>query len=294
MNKEISIIIPVYKVTPDSFELISLKQCLKILNRYAITFVASESLNTSYYETLADQQIVKCKTEKFDDCFFSSIKGYNKLMLSQTFYSRFIQYQYILIYQLDCFVFRDELEYWCGLGYDYIGAPWIKLTKNNTPYLWAVGNGGLSLRKPARLLQSLEMKKIRMNFKGCFMFYKLLQKGYGIVNYILWVARIAAMCFGYRNNKSYFISSSEMNEDIIFSFVLHYTKNPLKIPDYKIALKFSFDREPELLYELNNFKLPFGCHDWYKYKGHLDFYRPFLISIGVSSTLLESQLESSI
>jgi len=44
-------------------------------------------------------------------------------MMSPAFYDAFKAFDYILIYQLDAFVFRDELEYFCSLGYDYIGAP---------------------------------------------------------------------------------------------------------------------------------------------------------------------------
>ena len=32
----------------------------------------------------------------------------------------------MLIYQLDAFVFQDDLAYWCQQNYDYIGAPWLR------------------------------------------------------------------------------------------------------------------------------------------------------------------------
>ena len=31
----------------------------------------------------------------------------------------------MLIYQLDAYVFKDELLNWANKGYDYIGAPWL-------------------------------------------------------------------------------------------------------------------------------------------------------------------------
>jgi hypothetical protein len=36
--------------------------------------------------------------------------------LSASFYERFLDTKYILIYQLDAFVFKDELQEWCDKG----------------------------------------------------------------------------------------------------------------------------------------------------------------------------------
>lgn len=41
------------------------------------------------------------------------------------------------------------------------------------------------------------------------------------------------------------------------------------MPSFNTALEFSFDNNPEYAFELNNHKLPFGCHAWdlfYSYK----------------------------
>ena len=91
-------------------------------------------------------------------------------MLSFNFYESFLDYKYILIYQLDAFVFKDDLIFWCNKNYDYVGAPWIASISNNPFTLllnkissifdskekkerkkifFKVGNGGFSLRKVA-------------------------------------------------------------------------------------------------------------------------------------------------
>ena len=83
-------------------------------------------------------------------------------MLSCEFYRRFEKYEYILIYQLDAFVFSDQMQYFCKLGYDYIGAPWLHGIFNyvdSSHYLWNVGNGGLSLRKVPSFIRILEERK---------------------------------------------------------------------------------------------------------------------------------------
>lgn len=36
-----------------------------------------------------------------------------------------------MIYQLDAWVFNDELSSWCSLGYDYIGAPFFPYRGKN-------------------------------------------------------------------------------------------------------------------------------------------------------------------
>ena len=55
-----------------------------------------------------------------DDKYFNSafVKAYK-----DTLYSRFEKYEYMLIYQLDAFVFSDRLMEFVEAGYDYIGAP---------------------------------------------------------------------------------------------------------------------------------------------------------------------------
>ena len=82
-------------------------------------------------------------------------------MLSPEFYRRFSDTDYILVCQLDAYIFRDELLSWCKKEYDYIGAPWSAPALYRMPILrlwrryfhsrrrtekdFKVGNGGLSI-----------------------------------------------------------------------------------------------------------------------------------------------------
>lgn len=70
----------------------------------------------------------------FPDTYFKGIAGYNRLMMSPEFYETFAQWEYILIYQTDAWVFSDRLSEWCSKGYDYIGAPWIPKPKYRKLY----------------------------------------------------------------------------------------------------------------------------------------------------------------
>ena len=61
----------------------------------------------------------------FENKNFTSRNSYSKLLLSSKFYERFSDYDYMLIYQLDCLIFSNDLKKWTDLNYDYIGAPWF-------------------------------------------------------------------------------------------------------------------------------------------------------------------------
>ena len=120
---DIVVVIPVYKATLSAAEQATVAQGRDVLAAYTRILVCPKSLDTSAYLAIdADLQM-----EYFDDTFFANIKGYNQLMMSPSFYARFRKYQYLLIYQTDAWVFRDELLDWCQKGYDYIGAPWVTM-----------------------------------------------------------------------------------------------------------------------------------------------------------------------
>lgn len=145
MGIKVIVVIPIYRNNLNVYEKISLNQMLKVLNKQEICFIAPESMTI-------DLSIKVKRVERFPDRFFISTKTYNELLMSDMFYARFCEYEYMLISQLDVFVFEDKTDYFCELGYDYIGAPWLAGYTNyeilNRKVL-RVGNGGFSLRKIA-------------------------------------------------------------------------------------------------------------------------------------------------
>jgi len=122
MKDKVVITIPIYKSSISKQEQIALLQCNKVLAKYPKTLLAPKNLDVTAYHELLDNLTVKF----YNPFYFSGYKGYNKLCLSPFFYKDFQQYEFMLIYQPDCFVFRDELLDWCAKDYDYIGAPWLK------------------------------------------------------------------------------------------------------------------------------------------------------------------------
>lgn len=253
------VIIPVYKTRNllTKLEERSLIQCISVLDKHQICFVCPMTLDVNdYLKAFSD---AKFQVERFNDYYFSSIQGYNNLMLSKEFYQRFSAFDFILIHQLDAYVFRDDLNYWCEQDYDYIGAPWLtdRRYKNKWKQKWKgfvwnqaykknklnrhsdfpadeqfhnkVGNGGFSLRRVSKMIEILDI------FSDTVKLY--LQKS----------------------------GHPHFNEDVFWSLEVNRKKTVLKIPDYKIAIFFAIETWPEIAFELTNGQLPFGCHDWDKY-----------------------------
>lgn len=151
-KQECAVVIPFYRESISELEKISLKQAISMFSYENIVFVIPNSLTEVFAQT-------KYRSVHFSDKFFCSVSAYNKLMLSKEFYQKFIDYEYILIYQLDAFVFSNQLHRFCQYEYDYIGAPWLYgmfYYKNPENCVKYVGNGGLSLRKVDSFLHILE------------------------------------------------------------------------------------------------------------------------------------------
>ena len=253
MNNLVKIVIPVYKPTLTRYEQISLEQNCRILRHYPITFVKPENLDVTPLLEKHPSIGIEC----FDDRYFQGIEGYNRLMTSPEFYERFHEdCQYILICQLDAYVFRDELTTWCDKGYDYIGAPWLVRPRYRHPLLrfyrnlfrsartratdFKVGTGGLSVRKVASHLKATQA------LQGCIREYLSHAK-----NHVF-------------------------NEDVFFSIEVNKHGMNFRYPDYREALQFSFDKYPALCFEMNQRQLPFGCHSWYK-RQMKDFWFPLIL-----------------
>ena len=217
-----AVVVPLYKTTRTKlwwFEPISLRRCFEVFGgRHPIVFIVPEGWSCDYLPSRSDYSI-----ETFDPKYFKGTAGYNTLMLSPQFYQRFTDYDYILIYQLDAFVFSDRLEEFCELGYDYIGAPWPYATigvRLRLPVKVSVGNGGFSLR----------------NVKSC-------------INVLL--------------NHSDWIASHHYQEDNTYSCLGTLPPNDFRVAPLKIASRFSAEDLPERYCRKNENVLPFGCHGWF-------------------------------
>lgn len=253
----VTVVIPLYKSNLTPREIASIQQAFRILGNYPICFIKPESLDIhSLLEPTWHYSI-----ESFPDTFFQSTASYNALMLSTEFYERFARFAYMLIYQTDAFVFRDELRDWCEKGYDYIGAPFrteIQFDSFLHEKMWemkktlarwfhlmetrhgqhqpaeiilkrTVGNGGLSLRRIATLSKLL------------------VQHPQKVQHYLA--------------NPSPFF-----NEDAFFCIEMNRYWSRVQVPNWREARAFAIEDRPSAqVAEMG--KLPFGCHAW-------DIYEP--------------------
>lgn len=245
-KEEVVVVIPVHKEHLDEYEQISFIQATNILKEYQITLVAPEGFRAEDYSELTSKEI---GIEIFDPRYFKSIQEYSKLCCSKDFYNRFSQYKYMLIYQLDAFVFCDKLLEFCEKGYDYIGAP--------VPHvLWPfigtrIGNGGFSLRKIKTMLRIVDAKsKVKETLQS-----------------------------RPQNEKE----EIYRNEDQFIALSLLYLKErgiditmPSEADAYRFAIEFNIDG----IYEGMKDHLPFGTHRWHT--NRFDDWWPAIEAFGYS------------
>lgn len=256
-KEKVSIVVPIYREKLDHTEVISLRQLVQVMDNYHITVVHPKKVNPAFLKELG----LNFDSLSFDNEYFDGIYGYNRLTLSTDFYGALKQHEYILIYQTDAYIFRDELTQWVDKGYDYIGGPWVvrkqtafqrclykfnnfvrkmrNKTQKDPSAHFKVGNGGFSLRRTQRFLELSNKYKEHIERK--------VIKG----------------------------PDNFIPEDVFWSLKIPDKADALRVPDYKEALNFCFDRRPAIAYKLNNKQLPFGAHGINK-KKCIDFYQKFI------------------
>lgn len=251
------VVVPLYESVPDKWQRLSFEQCCRVLGSHPICITTHKGVDIGQYQHIAAKYDITINKEYFAARFFKSISGYNQLMLDKSFYKRFWKYEYMLIYQLDAWVFRDELEKWCAKGYDYIGAPWLEEDNNGNLTLTGVGNGGFSLRRVQHFIDVLR-------YKGPVKKATQLNLSPTIKNTVYKFF----YNLGYQNTISYYKKDDTLFEDIFLSIFLSNTKLCAKLPSSEEASFFAFEQHPSFLFSKNK-QMPFGCHAWKKYEYEL-------------------------
>ena len=252
--KKVAIIIPIYKNNLSLNEDISLKRALKVFKNRDIVLVTFFELKHYCYQIKKNHCNINIQI--FDKKYFNSIRGYNRFLMSKSFYKAFINFNYILICQLDVYVFEDKLDYWIEKQYCNIGAPLFKgYNKISKDFRIFGNNGGFCLRKTQSCLDVLSNIKYR--------FYNLSTL-FKIESSFLWkLFRILrdGLLFNYNCKHFYPI----INEDIFWSAIVPIENKLFLVPKPEEAMLFSFDANPKLLYEKSNNKFPMAIHAWWKY-----------------------------
>lgn len=219
--------------------------------------------------------------KRFPARFFRSPRAHNRLLLSEQFYKAFLDYEFILVYDLDALVFSDELADWCRAGYDYIGAP--SLPSPGTPHVaeQKVGSGGFSLRRVRSFLRVLRSPRYFVEPEDYWSRYvartsplvRLLNtprrylKRLHRFNDVHWHVRWAL--------------GGDVREDRFWAECATRYDPSFTIAPLDVAMRFAFEAEPRECHERIGRRRPFGCHGWH----HFDraFYEPFLLRQGAGS-----------
>jgi Protein of unknown function (DUF5672) len=236
MAEKVAIVIPVYKDAPSASELLSLQQtCAIFATDHDLCLLYPEGISLEHYQPF----LQGIKMIPLDPKHFTGIRAYNQMLVAPWFYQLFSKYQYLLICQLDVFVFRNDLAQWTQKQYDYVGAPWIveppqtkqRVLLNLGKHMRGkVGNGGFSLRSVP-----------------FFKRYAWLAQ---------WIQRLIGK-----------------NEDFVWCVVLPKLIGKMRFPTADEALHFCIELEPEQSVERIG-AMPFAVHAREKYAP--DFWWPLI------------------
>lgn len=226
------VVVPIYQERLNNFELFSLRYSLIRLVGRKVLFIGPHRLPLDFYQ----KHFPSIGFVPFDDAYFASIAGYNRLLLSEKFYQFFSEFEFLLILQTDAIILSDDLDFWCDQPFDYVGAPWpdrYELLVNLGAFSGdlgkkvsvSVGNGGLSLRRVHKMIALLH------EFKDALQYFQV----------------------------------SGSSEDLFFS-VMAALSHDCVVPNEITASRFSMELKPSYYFAVNGGKIPMGGHAWWKYE----------------------------
>lgn len=269
--KDVAILIPLYKDNLSVAERFSIENTISVLSSRDIYFIAPQRLSEWLKQFIDSFHGNKINMVLFEDRYFASVDGYNKLMLASSLYKAFTSYEFILIVQTDALVFSDRLNDWMRKQYSYVGSPWfygIETPKKPLRFL-GVGNGGLSLRRVRDFINVLSRPKhIRNGYHA--MIGRQKEGVIGLLQYFF-----HNFIFAYNFQPLF----PKVHEDVFWGILAPQNFKYFVVPTPAEASLFSFEVEPKYLYELSGHKLPLGCHAWEKYD--CQFWRSILQTEGI-------------
>jgi hypothetical protein len=250
MTASVAVVVPVFREQLGPDEEISLRHLRAHLGAYDGYAFCPVSL---------ELELPGLVPVKLDDRHFRTHRDYSRLMLSADLYRRFDSYEFVLVHQLDCLVFSDDLGRWCGEGYDYVGAPWVRRGPDGRPFFAGVGNGGLSLRRVASFLRVLEApRRARATVAARH------------------AGALARRLVRQPRHARQLLRDRYVYEDKFWSQEAPRLVRGFRIPPPETAVAFAFETEPRFCFDQNGGRLPFGCHKWRAHDP--EFWRPYLLA----------------
>lgn len=262
MPEEVCIALPLYKPKLDPFEELSYRRVFEVLGNHPIFGFMPRGFQWQPPAGIPG----KLRRMELDPRHFRNGETYSQLLQSKVFYDSFAQFRYVLVHQLDCYVFRDELMQWCAKGYDFIGAPIFEGFFPEDPSKAGsfVGNGGFSLRRVDACLRVLRSRKIYRPQRPFWRRASPLEP----VKMAKRLLMELGLCNGVRS------CTYEHGEDIFWSRHARHFSPEFNVAPVSEGFRFSWDYAPRHCHTITGGQLPFGCHSWERYD--LDFMRQFI------------------
>lgn len=257
MSNRVVVLVPIYRRDLSPNESFCLRRCSAMLPDLPKYVLAPKGLALNgLLKRFAFDGVVERAP-----CFFQSQWTYNWMLLDWSLYAALEPFEYVLVHQLDAFLFRRGLEDFCDLGYDYIGAPWPKSfqTRSGGGEYGAVGNGGLSLRRVARSREVLE----RCSHESAELFDAGIRGPGGAGT---WLKKCSLLTRAGRWTDTGFrriVLRWRSNEDIFWALAAPRVRTGFRVAPIEVAARFSIDLAPdEFLEDPLASELPLGCHGW--------------------------------
>jgi len=270
--KPVVVLVFAHSPAPEWHEKIALQQCCRVLGRHPIRMICPEGMDVSAYRRV----VPELQFDFIPAHWQSSYRGYNRLKVVPYLYRRYAAFEYMLSYELDAFVFRDDLLHWCGQGWDYIGAPWFENDYWAAPDAApaGVGNSGFSLRRTHSMLRVLRSFGHVIPVRTVLADWRRAKR-YSPGSLLLLFRRLT-----YRNNFFHLLNDYEGNEDHFWGRFAADRFPWLRVAPHDTAKRFSFEVNAPRLYRELGDRLPFGCHKWATLSP--EFWLPIIRSFGYS------------
>ena len=241
-SKNCIIIIPLYKDYLYDYEEMSLKQCINVLSKnYNILFINNESLDIYQLFNKYNINIDNVKNNIgsinyiYNDYFFKSVDNFNNILCNMDLYNMLLEnnYTYMLLYELDAFVFYDKLQYWIDKEYDYIGS-------------FAFDNYNYETDKD---ILSNNKEETNLNKDKQYTDNKYLMNG-GIALFKI------QYCIDVINDNHNSIINTTWHDHLLSMYSKNKVNFPIPIDTFNFCWSYKYD----LSYIINNFKLPMFFH----------------------------------
>lgn len=256
-NRQLCVIIPVHKPRLSAEEKTSLTACYRHLKTYDCYLVFPEGMATDQYTALHPSLIL----QPVPALWLSSVLEYNRMKTNVAFYRMFEGYAFMMTYELDAYIFSDDIAAHHGFEYDFIGAPifegYMEATPD-APFLHML-NSGFSIRNISaciKALQQLDQYKLRWKVRKFF---------YSNFSFLRKIASRQQLGIVFHDHLKGYYRGGPFNEDVIFTCLVPQLFPFFKTAPLNKAASFSIETKAAVLYQQQQNRLPLGCHAWAKF-----------------------------